>query len=496
LGQYYNIPLLTTLEVGILETHLNPPYRVRVRGIYATAIASLLLKNGYVLSDLSEVLKSRISRPSTELPPHVTLKTDNDKRDEILIIGYPWESGKAIEEMLKENFQMSTIRRGRYGINTIVRGKSLGDCKVLLPGGNIGVLKRANTCPNQGEELTVSVVKEKLSPRDSIILSKDLRIVGMYVILIYPGQGISFSEHIHDENRKLELAELASKNVDISSFHIRFRSSSRIAQINNIEQELRNLLQEKDNLLNQTNLDETGIIRRGEYISVITLSQIDKRIADELRAQTTPTIAFHHTLKAGGRLFSDLVDYAEHLLIDLNLDHNRLGYSTLNYVVQTLRGKIISIRHIKPDGDFYNISPGRVESVELKPNKPPVLVLKRVFKTPGILDGLNVEKRPGDYDIMRIDMSSWRIVHEYYTSSGDPLGIYVNINTPPEVEEDSIKYVDLYIDVVLKPSKDPEIVDQDQLDKAYEELLITKELYGKALAEAKKAHSMLSQIPL
>ena len=482
--------------MGILENQQITAYRVRLRGIYATAIASLLLKNGFILSDLSEVLKSRISRPYTDLPPHVTLKTDAEKRDEILVLGYPWESGKAVEQTLIENFVFSTVKRGRYGINTVVKAKSLGNCKVLLPGGDIGIVKKGSECPDRDEKFIVSVVKEKLSPRDSIVVSNDIRIVGMYAILIYPGQGISFSEHIRDEEKKLELAELAAKSVDISSFHVRFRSSSRIALPKDIERELKDLANNKEIIQNRGSSIEIGIVRRGEYISIITLSQPDKRLADTLRTDTIPTIAFHHTLKSGGRLFSDIVDYAEHLLIDLNLDSVRLGYSTLNYAVQSLRGRIIGIKHIKPEGDFYNLSPGRVESIELKPNKPPVIVLKRVFKTPGLLDGLNVEKRPGDYDVMRIDMSAWRIVHEYYTSSGDPLGIYVNINTPPEIEENSIKYIDLYVDVVLKPGKEPEIIDQDQLDKAYQELFITKELYEQSLKEAKKAYSMLNQIPL
>ncbi|MCE4607275.1 MAG: DUF402 domain-containing protein [Desulfurococcales archaeon] len=482
--------------MGILENQSTPAYRVRVRGIYATAIASLLLRNGYILSDLSEVLKSRISRPYIDLPPHVTLKTDLEKRDEILVIGYPWESGKTVEKTLVENFVFSTIRRGRYGINTVVKVKNLGNCKTLLPGGDIGVIKTNSKCPDQGEEIIASVVKEKLSPSDSIVVSNDIRIVGMYAILIYPGQGISFSEHIRNEEKKLVLAELAAKSVDISSFHVKFRSSSRIALLRDVEQELKGLASNIETIQTDASSIDTGIIRRGEYISIITLSQPDKRLADTLRTETIPTIVFHHTLKSGGRLFSDIVDYAEHLLIDLNLDSTRLGYSTLNYAVQTLRGRIVGIRHIKPDGDFYNLSPGRVESVELKPNKQPVIVLKRVFKTPGVLDGLNVEKRPGDYDVMRIDTSAWRIVHEYYTSSGDPLGIYVNINTPPEIEENSIKYVDLYVDAVLKPGKEPEILDQDQLDKAYQELLITKELYEQALKEAEKSYSMLSQIPL
>ncbi len=471
-----------------------------MRGIYATAIASLLAMNGYILADLSEVLQSRINRPSTNLPPHVTVKTEPDKRDELLIIGYPWQYGKNVEETILETLHYSVVRRGRYGINTVVWGESLGDCRILLPGGEIARLKHKNSedegCPGKGEKLLVSVVREKLSPRDQVIVSKDVRVVGMYSILISPGRGVSFSEHIRSDDKRLELAEIAARSLDLNRFHVRFRSSSKFSSPDEIEKELGKLKQEMESLLTLGESAPTRVLRRGEYISIITVSQPDKLELDELRSKTTPTVKFHHTLKSGGKLKSELVDYAEHLIVDLNIDPVKLGYSTLNYIAGALRGRIIPVKHMKPDGDYYNLTPGKIESVELKPNKPPVLTVKRIFKTKGMLDGLNVEKMPGDYDVMRVDLGSWRIVHEYYTRQGDPLGIYVNINTPPEIDEDSIKYIDLYIDVVMKPGGTPEIIDRDQLDKAYDELVVSEELYRKAIEEAEKAYKTLQQLPL
>ncbi|MEB3825146.1 MAG: DUF402 domain-containing protein, partial [Desulfurococcales archaeon] len=118
------------------------------------------------------------------------------------------------------------------------------------------------------------------------------------------------------------------------------------------------------------------------------------------------------------------------------------------------------------------------------------------MRSKGLLDGLNVEKRPGDYDVMKVDMSSWRIIHEYYTREGSPLGIYVNINTPPEIDAEGIKYVDLYVDIVMKPGEDPKAIDVEELEKAYNEGLVSDALYRKAVEEKDKALKSLKQLLL
>ena len=465
-----------------------------MRGIYSTAIASLLMRNGYILADMSDVLQSRMNRPNALLPPHVTLKTDPDKRDEILILAYPWESGKGIEDLLIHELRYVTVRRGRYGVNTVVDAESLGDCRILMPGGVIA-LYRGDPCPGKGDIVRVSVVKEKLSPRDNLIVAPGARIVGLYAILTYPGKGVSFSEHIHGDERKIELADLSSRLVDLSSFHIRFRSSSRYAGLDDVSKEIKKLVEEAVRL-SSTSPNKPSLVRRGEYISLLTMNQKSKLALDLERDRVTPTILYHHTLKSHSDEASRLVDYAERVLLEFGVDKDKLGVATLNYIAEGLRGRVIGVKHVKPDGEVARLTPGRVESVEKKASKPPVIVLKRTMRSKGLLDGLNVEKRPGDYDVMKADMSSWRIIHEYYTREGSPLGIYVNINTPPEIDAEGIKYVDLYVDIVMKPGEDPKAIDVEELEKAYNEGLVSDALYRKAVEEKDKALKSLKQLLL
>ena len=107
------------------------------------------------------------------------------------------------------------------------------------------------------------------------------------------------------------------------------------------------------------------------------------------------------------------------------------------------------------------------------------LVVKRVLRGTGLLDGLGVERRPGDVDYMVVGGDDWWISHNYYR--GDKwLGTYVNINTPPEILPDTIKYHDLAVDIVIKPDGNINVIDIDELDKYHEEGIITDELYMEA----------------
>ncbi|MEM0497708.1 MAG: DUF402 domain-containing protein, partial [Acidilobaceae archaeon] len=72
------------------------------------------------------------------------------------------------------------------------------------------------------------------------------------------------------------------------------------------------------------------------------------------------------------------------------------------------------------------------------------------------------------------------------------LGVYVNINTPPEVSFKGIRYLDLYIDIVKRVSSEPELVDLRELEEAYNVGLISSGLYEKALDEAKKIIKKIS----
>ncbi|MEM2104756.1 MAG: DUF402 domain-containing protein, partial [Candidatus Bathyarchaeia archaeon] len=65
-------------------------------------------------------------------------------------------------------------------------------------------------------------------------------------------------------------------------------------------------------------------------------------------------------------------------------------------------------------------------------------------------------------------------------------GAYININTPVEVYPKTLRYVDLEVDVCIKPSGEVEIVDVEKLEKAFQKGIVSKALLENAKAEAEK----------
>ncbi len=464
--------------------------RVRVRGIYATALSQILLDRGFMLADVSDVLRDRLRQPVIEGPAEVTVKSVDDDPDTLLILGNPWDYGRDVEEAVVEELRYVGVRRGRLGLYTIVDALSLGDCRVLLPGGFEGLVQGG--CPPRGEPIRGYVVKESLSKGDPVVIRSGVALVGLYTTVYTPGDGFSFSEHVRDDERKVELVDSIKSAVDLTRVHVRFRSNSKYGSPAEIAGEASDLAARALKMVEEPPSKEPRIVARGEYISLLYITSPAKRILDSHRSRVHPTVEYHHSLKAGGFEESSLVDFSEES-IRLGYATSRIGLAIVSYIVSNLRGRRITIDHRVPDGSRVSLGPFTVDSYSVEDDGVR-LVLLRTFKTPGILDGLGVEKRPGDYSRTIVDTRKWHVIHEYYSKDGRLLGVYANINTPPEVGFKSIRYLDLYVDLVKKPGGDPELKDVNELEKALQEGLITRELYEKALEEVESLARRLLQV--
>ncbi|MEM1851789.1 MAG: DUF402 domain-containing protein, partial [Acidilobaceae archaeon] len=170
--------------------------------------------------------------------------------------------------------------------------------------------------------------------------------------------------------------------------------------------------------------------------------------------------------------------------------------SSLALISRTLSlnlGKKIVIEHKYPDGEKISLGPFVLESYEIDESKIE-MKLSRIFTKPGVLDGLGLEKRPGDYSITRVSLNEWHIVHEYYKADGKLLGVYANVNSPPELSNKGIKYVDFYVDVVKRAGEEPKIIDKEALEEAYTKGLITQAIYERVLEEAEKLYKKLRNV--
>lgn len=467
-------------------------YLVRVRGIYATALAALYSKKGFLLADLSRVLQDRLKLPTSDAPPHVTVKSGEDRLEDIVIVGYPWEAGVEAERALVEEVSYASLARAKLGVHTVVDAVGSGGCEALGPGG-VRIRVVEGECPGEGESVRLSIVREASEPGEELQARRGVDLVGLRVVVRVPGSGVSFSRHIREERRLELLSEVQRVAPRLQGVHVRFRSGAQkggpgeaVAEALELAEKARSLAAEKPG--------EPGIVARGEYLSIVSLPLPGKLVMDELRSSLWPTVRLHHSLKAGGELESTLVDFAEEGM-RRGLWGPESGGMVLLFTAEKLAGRRVTITHYTPERRALRIGPFNVASVQGDAREGYVkLRLERVFRSPGVLDSLNVEKRPGDRGVTYVDTREWIVVHEYLSSDGRLLGVYANINTPPEVGSQGIRYLDLHVDVVKRPGEPAEIVDVDKLENAYSEGRITEALYRRAIEEAEKARRRLDSL--
>ena len=109
------------------------------------------------------------------------------------------------------------------------------------------------------------------------------------------------------------------------------------------------------------------------------------------------------------------------------------------------------------------------------------MTMKRAkFKGRFKYDGLNIPKEEGDYAITRAKEGDWFYAHNYFRQSGQLIGTYYNINTLVEFYPESIRYVDLEIDVVRWTDGKIQVIDEESLDRHLEAGYLNEELKKRA----------------
>ena len=438
------------------------PFRYRVRGIYATAIARLLLEASHELVDLSKQLADRLGMDQrSEVPPDATIKVSDEDPDTIVIVGKSDAVGEALE-LLATQIPFSSTTFVLYGPSSSLRARIVGEeggkCVAETPAGRGIVL--TDRC-EPGSELWVNVARVPRKPGESYVFRKGLAIVTDTVTLIKNGVGrISFSEHIRGWERKAELMMLA-QDVARRGISVRWRSAARSAPLDKLSEDIARGLQKLEEV--EKSGSEAVV---NESIAFVTLCSLSKRFLDEVRRRVLPTAPRHHELKA--RWDSSAVDLLDALSAEIpeSIMDRAIERMCLESIAS--RGSAMII-HRKPDGEVYRLGPAEVLGYGDDEVLGRYLVLKRVAKSDGVYDGLGVEKRAGDIMMSIVPASKWFLAHAYFSPSGELKGIYINVNTPPELTPaGDVAYMDLLVDVVAVGGE-LRVVDEDQLARAVEE---------------------------
>jgi Ribonuclease G/E len=205
---------------------------------------------------------------------------------------------------------------------------------------------------------------------------------------------------------------------------------------------------------------------------------------DAARRAVTTTMTGHHRVKAADESASTAVDFVE----DLCDPGESFPTAPVLRQFGPAEGETVRIRHGKPDGRCFSL--GRGEVTDLAPAEGK-LTVRRPMSAGGDYDALGVPREDGDVAVTKLREGRWWYPTVYRGEDGDVKGTYVNVCTPVEVFPSSVRYVDLHVDVVKFPDGRVERVDDDELDDAVQAGRISEALAEKARAVAASVVSAL-----
>lgn len=457
--------------------------RVRVRGIYATALTGIMLEEGFQVVQASRVISERMGIPQLSLPADVTVKNNDRDPGEILVIGYGWAVRSVVEALKKRlpfSLYLYSLLPAHATVVAEIKGVSNGRCLGVVGDVEVVVEGLGQDECRTGERIVGYVARTALRRGELPVVRRGVKVLGDYAMM-YRGARVSvtLSEHIRNPERKALLLSLASDYAG-QGVSVHWRSSANIGSRDDLVRELRELyarLRELEEKL--AGEERTGVYSVGEDVSLVALSGLDKEVLDSIRARYTPTAPLHHSLKSlEPDKYSVVVDFAD-TLAGNGVGNDALRRGFYAFIAEEIRKKgRIRIIHEKLDGRIIRLGEPFVASIELTGSGLEAL-LRRTVRSYGVYDGLGVDKEPGDVIETVVKSDEWTIIHRYYGAGGGLKGVYININTPPEFSPTTIRYVDLEVDIVKLPGQKPRLIDLEELRDAYTSGRVTREMVEK-----------------
>jgi len=449
--------------------------RARVRGIYSTALTRLLLDEGFEIVQPSAAIKERFKLEENSESPDLDVYERRDRQG-VQALGRN-ESINTLVSILKSRLDDAVVRRWSVTADGIYKGlirevNSTTHSVFVDLGPTVGRIQRDASSPEQ-RDVVVQVERRWLGRREPL-LTEEVKIPGRYAILI-PKREIKVSLKIRDMDTRLRLRKLGEELAG-SDWGILWRTAASEQSLDVLKSEIDNLARVREGVTQKAELVEApAVLWEGSHFVDAEFPGLSKQRLDEVRRCVAPTIVGHHFFKACGGKVSTALEMAERLLEKgySEGDVKDLFEQTVELEYPTV-GSLIDVEHVKLDGKVFHLGKALVEDFHYGES---AIRFRRNFWREGVYDGLGTRKEAGDYAVTEAEIGEWHFTTRYFSKDGRSKGTYINLNTPIELYPQSIRYVDLEVDVCVRPDGDIKKLDEEELEKALNEGLVTEKLF-------------------
>mgnify|MGYP000533686400 CR=1 FL=1 len=431
--------------------------RVKVRGIYTTALTrALATADDFEVVQASPAIDDRFDREFDPKPADVTVQTTDDRQG----VGVVGPEALAVRDRLAAISRdtltwQADAPRGAVFDATITETKGSG--AILDLGERSGFLPFSNSDEHvsKGDSLRVQVTEPR-PPWDNgrPVLDTTLRVQRPLVTLVRDGTAGSSGQP--------ELVELLSTNPP-DGWRAVWDRTADDASLDALGDTL-DAAVDRANAIDEAT-EAAGPVAETPHTvfdgqpTVWTWFGREARFElDELRREVTSTMAGHHRIKAGDERASAAVDFVE-AVCDGN---GEFPFEAVSRQFGPTKGDTVAIDHGKPAGHCIRL--GRGEVIEY--DSEGTIRVEREMSPGGTYDGLGVERQTGDVARTKFTEGKWWYPTVYEGADGEKRGTYINVCTPVEIFPNSVRYVDLHVDVIKHADGTVQRVDDDELDAA------------------------------
>jgi len=447
--------------------------KAKIRGIYSTALTKLLLDNSFEIVQPSLTIKKRFELEDNSVPPDLKIK-DRYNLQGIRVLGTS-EAVSTFQSILHSSFEDVLTRKWQVSVDGIYKGivmESDEDIVYIDVGsGVIGRLPKSEIANTSEKQALIQVERKRIGVKQPILTTK-LKIVGDYAILAQNSK-VGVSLRVRDLNKRAELYALGKK-LARDGWGIIWREASATQSRETLENEITALV-EKVKILNEkaSRAEAPALLLEGSYSMDVEFPWFSKQNLDKLRASTAQTLNRHHFFKSCGGKASAALEMAEKLL-EKGQDRREVEEAFKQQIVCEFPevGSLVDVEHVKLSGLVLHLGQATIESLDEEQIR-----YSRIIRSNGFYDGLDVRKEAGDKAVSETKRGEWCVTTKYFSRAGEWKGTYINFNTPVEVYPEAIRYVDLEVDVCIRPDGAAEVLDMEKLEKALENSFISKTLF-------------------